>query len=89
MTGVQAGNYQFDPQVILDWDPSTDNRGVVGYNIYRNGVQIHVVDDGSSDDTDRTFHAGSTYTYSVRAYDAAGNLSDPIDVVVHTYAYSG
>jgi hypothetical protein len=77
------------PQVVLDWDASTDNVGVAGYRIYRDGVEINVVADGSSDDTDRGFVMGRKYTYAVRAYDAAGNLSGPVEATISTVSYAG
>ena len=75
LTGVNAGNDVDNLRVVLDWDASSDNVGVVGYRIDRDGVQVHVVDDGSTDDTDWP-RCGHVYDYAVRAYDAAGNLSD-------------
>ena len=84
---------QADPyagaRLVLDWDESTDNVGVVGYKIYRDNVEIGVVDDGSSDDTDTTFSPGHRYTYAVRAYDAAGNLSAPVEATISTVFYAG
>jgi len=84
---------QLDPyagaQVVLDWDASTDNVGVAGYRIYRDGVEINIVADGSSDDTDRGFTMGRKYKYAVRAYDAAGNLSGPVEATISTVTYAG
>lgn len=59
----------------LSWSASTDAVGVTGYVVYRNGVQV-----GTTTASVRTFSntglaAGNTYTYTVRARDAAGNLS--------------
>lgn len=59
----------------LSWSASTDAVGVTGYVIYRNGAQV-----GTTTASVRTFSntgltAGNTYTYTVRARDAAGNLS--------------
>ncbi len=59
--------------VRLTWTASTDNVGVVGYTIYRGGVAI-----GTSTTpayTDSAAPLGRTSTYTVRARDAAGNLS--------------
>jgi fibronectin type 3 domain-containing protein len=59
--------------VRLTWTASTDNVGVTGYTIYRGGVAI-----GTSTTpayTDLTPPLGRTSTYTVRARDAAGNLS--------------
>jgi hypothetical protein len=59
----------------LSWSPSSDDVGVVGYQIYLDGAQV-----GTSSGT--TF-AGSlagkrtTTAYWVVAYDLAGNLSSP------------
>jgi hypothetical protein len=60
-------------QINLNWTASTDSVGVVGYRIYRGGVQIATstaisyADTGLSPDT--------TYSYTVAAYDAASNVS--------------
>jgi len=60
--------------VALAWDAATDNVGVTGYQLYRDGTQI-------ADQTGRTYSdsglsPGTAYTYTVKAYDAATNLSD-------------
>ena len=64
----------FNPpsQVTISWGASTDNVGVSGYYIYRNGVQITATGDTSY--VDGNLLPGS-YTYTVAAYDAAGNVS--------------
>jgi chitodextrinase len=59
--------------VSLAWDASTDNVGVTGYNVYRNGSQVAAPAGTSFTDTGLT--AGTTYTYTVQAHDAAGNFS--------------
>jgi hypothetical protein len=60
-------------QVSLTWNPSSDNVGVAGYRVYRNGVAIaSTVDTGY---TDRDGASGVTYEYTVDAYDAANNAS--------------
>ncbi len=59
--------------VRLTWRASTDNVGVQSYTIYRAGVAV-----GTSSTlayTDTTPPLGRTSTYTVRAKDAAGNLS--------------
>ncbi|MBU6415377.1 fibronectin type III domain-containing protein, partial [Patescibacteria group bacterium] len=60
-------------QINLSWIASTDTIGVTGYKIYRNGSQIATVATTSYSDTGLT--AATTYTYTVAAYDAAGNTS--------------
>jgi chitodextrinase len=61
-------------QVNLSWTASTDNVGVVGYYVYRNGTQLATVTTGSSFN-DATVVPSTTYSYTVAAYDAAGNVS--------------
>ena len=60
-------------QINLSWTASTDNVGVTGYQIFRNGVQIATVTTTTYADSGRT--PGTTYQYAVRATDAANNLS--------------
>ncbi|MBB6091981.1 chitodextrinase [Povalibacter uvarum] len=59
--------------VNLSWSASSDNVGVTGYRIYRGGSQI-----GTSATTsyaDSTVVGSTTYSYTVAAHDAAGNVS--------------
>ncbi len=60
--------------VSLSWTASTDNVGVAGYYVYRNGVQIGSVASGTSY-TDNTAAAATTYSYAVKAFDAVPNIS--------------
>ena len=59
--------------INLSWTASTDNVGVTGYKIYRGGVQIGTSATNSYSDTGLA--ASTNYSYSVSAYDAAGNNS--------------
>jgi chitodextrinase len=59
--------------VSLAWTASTDNVGVTGYRIYRGGTQIGTSTSASFTNSNLT--ASTSYTYTVRAVDAAGNLS--------------
>lgn len=59
-------------RVFLTWSASTDNVGVTGYDVYRNGALV--ASPGGTAYTDRPTARG-TYTYQVRARDAAGNVS--------------
>jgi len=60
-------------RVDLTWNASTDNVGVAGYTVYRNGVVLANV--GSTSFSDLSATANSTYSYRVDAFDAAGNHS--------------
>ncbi len=60
-------------QINLVWGLSTDNIGVTGYDVFRNGAQIATV--GGTTFGDNTLNPSTTYSYTVRARDAAGNVS--------------
>src|SRR5262249_31910065 len=60
-------------QINLSWTAATDNMGVTGYAIYRNGVQVGTTTTNSYSDT--SLAASTQYAYTVEAYDAAGNVS--------------
>ena len=62
--------------VQLGWNPSTDNTGVVGYTVFRDGTLFAKVGAVTAY-TDTTVLAGSTYSYSVEAVDQSGNPSSP------------
>ncbi len=59
--------------VSLSWTASTDNVGVTGYEVYRNGVKIGTV--AGTTYTDTGVAASTTYSYTLKAYDAVGNTS--------------
>jgi hypothetical protein len=60
-------------QINLSWTPSTDAVGVTGYNIFRNGTQVGTSVAVSFSDTGLA--AATLYTYTVVAFDGAGNSS--------------
>jgi hypothetical protein len=67
-------------EVDLSWGASSSAIGVSGYTVYRDGVPI-----GSTSNLsyrDQYVAAGTTYAYSVQAYDAAGGTSDASAVTV-------
>ena len=61
-------------QINLSWGASTDNVGVTGYRIYRDGSIITTTGDTFYSDTGLT--QTTRYTYTVKALDAAGNESE-------------
>ena len=68
--------------IYVSWSAATDNEAVVGYRVFSGNVQL-------ADTTDLSFtHTGlqpaTAYSYSVLAYDAAGNVSDRSQVVTVT-----
>ncbi len=66
-------------QVSLNWTSSTDNIGVAGYQIFRNGSQIATSTSNSFVDT--TVNPQTSYNYSVVAFDTPGNASSPSNLV--------
>ena len=71
LTGV-SGN---DTTSALTWNVSTDNIAVAGYYVLRNGVTVGTTGQPSFQDTGLT--DGTTYTYTVEAFDLGGNISPP------------
>jgi len=59
--------------IALSWDASTDDVGVTGYHVFRNGTQVGAPTGTSFDDTGLT--PNTSYTYTVTAFDAANNES--------------
>jgi hypothetical protein len=60
-------------QVNLGWTASADDTGVAGYQIIRGGAQIATATTTAY--TDTAVAPSTAYTYTIRAYDAAGNVS--------------
>jgi len=77
-TNVGAGS------VTLGWSAATDNVGVTGYKIYREEIEIGTTSTLGFTDTGRT--PSTEYHYSVKAFDASNNLSDPVLLTVTTTA---
>lgn len=69
-------------QINLSWTASTDNVGVVGYYIYRGSSKIATVATTSYGDTNLA--SSTSYTYYVKAYDSAGNVSSSSNLVTVT-----
>jgi hypothetical protein len=62
-------------QIDLDWTASSDNVGVAGYYVFRDGTQIATTASPSYEDVG--LQAATSYSYVVQAFDAAGNVSGP------------
>lgn len=78
VTGKTSGS------VSLSWTASTDNTGVTAYDVYRAGVQVGSSATTSFTDTGLT--ASTSYSYTVKARDAAGNVSAASSAVSATTA---
>ena len=66
-------------QIDLSWEPSTDNLGVTGYNVYRNGVKVAQLSTTSYSNTGLV--ANTSYDFNVTAFDAASNESDQSETI--------
>ena len=61
--------------MTLNWNASTDNVGVAGYDAYRNGTTTGSTAAGTRTYTFGGLTCGTSYTLGVEARDAAGNRS--------------
>ncbi len=61
--------------VTLGWGASTDNIGVTGYRVSRNGTVLATTSGSTFSYIDNGLTASTTYSYSVVALDAVGNVS--------------
>jgi hypothetical protein len=62
--------------VTVTWSASNDNVGVTGYDVFRNGTRVQTVGGTTTTYHDTGLSASTTYTYTVDAFDAAGNTSN-------------
>jgi chitodextrinase len=60
-------------RVSVTWTESTDNVGVTGYKVFRNGTLIAIP--AGPPFVDGPLYTNTTYTYTVAAYDSGGNTS--------------
>ena len=74
-------------QVELSWEESSDNIAVAGYKVYRNEVEIASCAGASYSAINLT--AGTAYSFTVRAFDAAGNYSDYAEAISVTTPVDG
>jgi hypothetical protein len=59
--------------VLVSWAASTDDVGVAGYSIFRNGIEVGIAYTNSY--IDESLEPGESYSYTLAAYDWAGNVS--------------
>ncbi|WP_460061513.1 fibronectin type III domain-containing protein [Streptomyces sp. YKOK-I1] len=71
VTGRAAGSRA----VQLSWSASTDDRKVVSYDVCQGGARIHTVGGGQTATVVTGLRPGTAYAFTVRARDAADNLS--------------
>jgi fibronectin type 3 domain-containing protein len=82
--GNLTGGSTLPTQAYLEWNASTDNVGVAGYYVFRNGVTVATT--AQAFYTDAGLTDAATYSYFVEAFDLAGNVSVPsLTVYVTTW----
>jgi chitodextrinase len=61
--------------IALSWGASTDNIAVTGYQVFRGTTKVGTTTASVRTYSDTGLTAGTAYVYTVKATDAAGNLS--------------
>ncbi|NGO15077.1 fibronectin type III domain-containing protein [Streptomyces sp. HC44] len=72
--------------VQLSWEKSADDRGVASYDIHQAGTKIHSVGGGQTAAVLTGLRPGTRYSFTVRARDAADNVSPASEAVRITTA---
>jgi len=85
-TNLVASNTT-ETSIDLNWTAATDNVAVTGYDVYNGAAIIASVATTSYQVTGLT--AATSYTFSVKAKDAAGNISSASNTVNATTTTSG
>jgi len=67
-------------RITLAWNAATDNVGVTGYYLVRDGARIATLGSTRRTFSDTGLTTGRRYTYQVRAFDAAGNRGSTAQV---------
>jgi len=67
--------------INLSWTASTDNVEVVGYQVFRDGGATPIATVSTTSFSDTGLGVGSTHTYTVKAVDAANNVSGASNTV--------
>ena len=70
-------------KVDRTWTAGTDDTGVTGYKVRRDGAQIDTIGAVTSY-TDTNVTAGATYSYTLQSLDAAGHTSVQSDPATAT-----
>jgi parallel beta-helix repeat protein len=70
-----------ETEINLTWAASTDNAGVTGYLINRNGAQVATVSGTETTYTDKGLAPLTIYSYTIAAFDAVKNTSAPSTAV--------
>ena len=83
--GLAAGTVT-QTGLTLSWSPSSDDTGVTGYDVYRNGSRVASVSSTTSNQSGLS--CGTSYAFGVVARDAIGNSSPMAQLTKTTAACS-
>ncbi|WP_434091417.1 fibronectin type III domain-containing protein [Streptomyces bluensis] len=79
--GPPQGTVAGSRAVQLSWGRSADDRGVVSYDILQGGSKIHSAGGGQTAAVVTGLRPGTRYSFTVRARDAADNVSPASEAV--------
>jgi Phosphoesterase family/Fibronectin type III domain len=61
----------------VSWDAAHDDVGVAGYDVFRDGAKVKTVNGTATSFDDTALAPQTSYSYTVDAFDGAGNTSGP------------
>ncbi|MHA6534701.1 fibronectin type III domain-containing protein [Paenibacillus sp. BAC0078] len=70
--------------LTLNWPAAVDNEGVVSYSVYQNSKLLNTVAGTTYSYNVTGLTQGTSYSFSVVAYDLADNSSNPLTVTLST-----
>jgi hypothetical protein len=70
--------------VSLRWSPASDNRGIAGYRIWRDGTLVTTTSATATTYSDAGLQPDTSYAYTIRAVDTSGNLGPSATLTVTT-----
>lgn len=85
--GALATTGTTDDSISLGWSPSSDDVGVVGYRVSKDGALVATT--SGTAQTISGLDCGTSYAFGVVAYDAAGNVSAQATVTAATRPCGG
>ncbi|MFD0587370.1 lytic polysaccharide monooxygenase [Paenibacillus sp. GCM10027627] len=74
-SGLHVMGTSTPTSIPLMWNASTDNVGVTGYQVFRGTTLVQTVSGSTLSYTVTGLTAGTAYTFTIKAIDAAGNVS--------------
>lgn len=75
--------------ISISWTASADNVGVTGYEVFRGTTSVGTTNGSTLSFSDTGLAAGTSYSYQVRARDAAGNWSAKSSALAASTAAAG